>query len=391
MTGRERLLAVLNGQMPDRVPVTLFLADQGHFITQIHPDLDPWDHEACQLKIVAFLREMGCDVLLRCLYGINDPLNIHTGGLFVHQQTADWEVHTEDVRDGQTLIKRSTIRTPGGTLTQDYSIFELRPGTFMYACTRKPIQTEHDLDIAIQYEPRMPADWPARTRAKLARLKAAVGDDGIVATWTPHGPFNNASLLIDLDRLYSLYLEDYPFYVKLMTFAMERILDYARGMDDAGTDLHCVGGNVPGGFLGKKNYDTYVLPFERKYIEFVQAQGTPAMYHNCGQVMGLVDSYKALGVRVVEPFSPVPLGDVTDLAAVKRTVNGAYVMLSGVDQVNILQQGTVDDVERATERAILSGKPGGGFILQSIDFLEYGTPLENLEAFVKTALKHAAY
>ena len=37
-----------------------------------------------------------------------------------------------------------------------------------------------------------------------------------------------------------------------------------------------------------------------------------------------------------------------------------------------------------------SGKtnpPKGKFILQSADFIEYGTPLENLEAFVKTGIE----
>jgi hypothetical protein len=27
-----------------------------------------------------------------------------------------------------------------------------------------------------------------------------------------------------------------------------------------------------------------------------------------------------------------------------------------------------------------AGKPGGGFIMQPVDFLEYGTPPENVEA-----------
>ncbi len=66
-------------------------------------------------------------------------------------------------------------------------------------------------------------------------------------------------------------------------------------------------------------------------------------------------------------------------------------MLSGVDQVNVLQKGTIDHVKRATEQVIRTGKPGGGFILQPVDFLEYGTPLENIEAYAATALEHAAY
>ena len=78
--------------------------------------------------------------------------------------------------------------------------------------------------------------------------------------------------LIDHEQLYTLFLTDYEFYEKLMTFAMTRILDYARAMDEAGVDVQCVGGNVPGGFLGKKTYDRYILPFERKYIEFLQRE-----------------------------------------------------------------------------------------------------------------------
>jgi hypothetical protein len=114
------------------------------------------------------------------------------------------------------------------------------------------------------------------------------------------------------------------------------------------------------------------------------------MYHNCGQIMNLAEPYKTLGARIVEPFSPPPLGDA-DLDAAKQIAGNAYIVLSGVDQVNVLQNGTPADVRAATEKAILAGKPGGGFILQSVDFLEYGTPTGNIETFVATALEHASY
>ncbi len=390
MTSRERFLAVLNGRLPDRVPVTLFICDGGHFLNQLHPEIDSWDHHALQLKVIEVQKRFGADVFVRMLYGVNDPLHIHMGGLDVSQQTETWEVRTEHIAHGNTQIARSTICTPAGTLTQDFSTTEVRPGTFVFACTKKPVQSEADLDIAIRYEPRMPAHWPEQVRQRVAAIRAALGDDGILGTWTPHGPFNNASLLVDHDVLYSLFRVDYPFYEKLMNFAMERILDYTSAIDAAGPDVHCVGGNVPGGFLGRANYDRFILPFERRYIDFVQRHGRPAMYHNCGQIMNLVESYKSLGARIVEPFGPYPLGDA-DLARAKSIVGDAYVILSGVDQVNVLQNGSLDDVRRATVAAMEAGKPGGRFIMQSIDFLEYGTPPENIQAFVDTALAHAAY
>ena len=161
MTGRERFLKVFKGEMPDRVPVTLFIVEQGHFLTQIYPDLDPQDFDTLHMKVVELQRELGVDLFVRLLYGIYDPLNIIYGGLDTSQQTENWEVKIEKVRNGNTLIERATIRTPDGTLTQDFSINELRPGTFMYACTKHPIEKPEDVEIAAKYEPSMPDWWPA--------------------------------------------------------------------------------------------------------------------------------------------------------------------------------------------------------------------------------------
>ena len=70
--------------------------------------------------------------------------------------------------------------------------------------------------------------------------------------------------------------------------------------------------------------------------------------------MNLVESYKELGARIIEPFSPHPLGDA-DLQKAKEMVDGAYVILGGVDQVNVLQKGTVEDEKIATQRTITAG------------------------------------
>ncbi|MEI6647757.1 MAG: uroporphyrinogen decarboxylase family protein [bacterium] len=392
MTARERLLAALQGRKPDRVPVTLFIIDQGHFLNQMCPGVATDEHLQLQLKVIELQKQFGCDVFVRVLYGLMDPLSLIYGGVDVSQQTDDWRVSTEEHRDGSTRIQRSTIRTPAGTLTQEFAIAEMRPGTFCYNCIRHPISCMKDLEIASRYEPSMPPHWEAHARRWLGTVKAAVGDAGIVGSWSPYGPYNTGSLLVDLNTLYGAPLVEPEFHAKLMEFAIRRSTPYLRAIDAAGVDVHCIGGNVGGGMIGRRVYDEHLLSYERRYIEIVQENGTPGMYHNCGQIMDLVDSYKALGVKAVEPFSPPPLGDCDDLAAARRQVDGAYAVLSGIDQVNVLQKGTVDDVKRATEKAIRAGKEGGGgFILQPVDFLEYGTPEENVQAYVETALDLAAY
>jgi len=392
MTPRQRFKAVLRGDLPDRVPVTLFIQDQGHFINQMYPQLDPWDATTIQLKVIELSRQFGADVFVRLLFGTLDPFQwMFFGGLNVSEQSDSWEVRTEETNDGRTTLRRSEIRTPGGTLRQEFSIDEIRPGTLMYACTEKPVRTMADLELVRRYEPGMPAWWPAAVHDRIAPIRAAVGDDGIVGCWSPHGPFNMASLLIDEQDLYAMFYTDPDFYRELMEVSLARVADYTRAIDAAGIDVHLIGGNVPGGFLGRRNYEQHVLAYERRQVQLAQANGTPAIYHNCGQIMQLVESYKGLGVVGVEPFSPPPqLGDA-DLALVKELVGSAYVVVGGVDQVLVIQGGSVDDVRRATERTMEMGKPGGRFILQNADFLEYGTPPENVEAFVQTAIEHAGY
>jgi uroporphyrinogen decarboxylase len=390
MTSRERFKKVFNGDIPDRVPVTLFIYDQGHFINQVYPDLDPYDFMTTQIKIIELQKQLGCDVFVRLLGDVINP-NIMHGGLDVTQQTENWEVSTEKIKEENNLIQRSTICTPDGELTQDFTTTAQGHGTFVHACTKKPIQTPKDLAIARKYEPGVSKEYKKKVLEHIRKIKDVLGDDGIVGTWGPHGPFNMASLVINHEELYSLFLVEPEFYRDLMEFSLQRSYDYISTLDEAGVDVHCVGGNVPGGFLGRQSYDQYILPYEKKLIDHAQQNGTPAMYHNCGEIMNLIESYRQLGAASVEPFSPPPLGDVADLAKAKELTGAEYVMLSGIDQVNVLQKGTVDETKRVTKAAMNTGKPGGKFIMQPVDFIEYETPMENVEAYVKTALEHADY
>jgi hypothetical protein len=203
MTGRQRFEAVFRGEVPDRVPVTLFIQDQGHFISQLYPELDPWDSLAIQLKTIEVQRELGVDVMARLLFGTLAEFQwVLLGGLDVSRSTDDWQVETSERVEGRTTVRSSTIHTPGGQLQQEYSIDQIRPGTLMYACTRKPVHGRADLELVAAYEPRMLPDYPERLARAVAPVREAVGDDGWVGVWAPHGPFNMASLLVTEDVLY---------------------------------------------------------------------------------------------------------------------------------------------------------------------------------------------
>lgn len=390
MNSRERLLRTINGEVTDRVPVTLFIADHGHFIHQMHPDIDPLDYEQLTFKVIDYQRSLGCDVFVRMIFDLYHPLGICLGGVDDGHETENWKISTRITADGNNLIRKSVITTPEGILTQEFVRTAQNKGTYVYCCTRKPINCEKELDIAMKYEPVMSVEYGETVKQKIRRIKAYLGEDGILGTWVAGGPFNNASMVIDHTELYMLFMTDPQYFDKLMQYTTNRTLAYTQAFIDAGADVMLVGGNVPGGFLGAELYEEFILPYEKKYIGFIQDQGCPAVYHNCGQIMALVNSYKKLGAKVVEPFSPVPLGDA-NLSDAIDIIQGDYVVIGGVDQVNLLQNGTPEEVIRVTKSTIEAGKKNGPFIIQSADFLEYNTPVENVEAFVKTALQNAKY
>ena len=51
----------------------------------------------------------------------------------------------------------------------------------------------------------------------------------------------------------------------------------------------------------------------------------------------------------------------------------------------------MEDVVEATRRTALAAKMKGCNIIQNADFFEYGTPIENIKAFVDTALRYGKY
>ena len=107
--------------------------------------------------------------LCACSTAVNDPLFIHMGGVNTTVQTANWEVATEAIPHGNTTYPAFHDPHSGrNALTQDFSTTEVRPGTFVFACTKKPVATPADLDIAIRYEPRMPAYWKDQVKRRVA-------------------------------------------------------------------------------------------------------------------------------------------------------------------------------------------------------------------------------
>ena len=72
----------------------------------------------------------------------------------------------------------------------------------------------------MRYEPSMDSAFPAQVKKLMTEVKRELGDRGVLAVWVPGAAFNHASMLVELNEIYSLFLTDYAFYEKLLRFCI---------------------------------------------------------------------------------------------------------------------------------------------------------------------------
>jgi len=131
------------------------------------------------------------------------------------------------------------------------------------------------------------------------------------------------------------------------------------------------------GFLSRKFYERFVLPYERRLAGEIRARGVHAYTHTCGAIGDRLDLLLEAGVSGIECLDPPPLGNV-ELSEAKRVMQGRAFIKGNIDSVNVLLRATDDDVVRDVRERLLIGKEGGGFILSTACSVAPGVPPERL-------------
>ena len=95
-------------------------------------------------------------------------------------------------------------------------------------------------------------------------------------------------------------------------------------------------------------------------------------------------------MTVWETVSEPPRGD-NRLAEAKEILGDRICLLGNLDQVNFLKTATPPEVAARTRETVRAGKPGGRYIFSTSDYLEIGTPRENVVAMIEAAKDEGRY
>ena len=161
----------------------------------------------------------------------------------------------------------------------------------------------------------------------------------------------------------------------------------------AETDVECVGiqGNIANGALFSSDYFAeQIEPFEKTVIDAIHAQDAFTIYHNCGAAKKLYPNYKRMCFTVWETVSEAPVGDNT-LQDAKTYFGEEMCLLGNLDQIHFLKTASPQEVAEKTHAVVEVGKPDGQYIFSTSDFLEKGTPLENVKAMIQAAKEAGCY
>ena len=157
---------------------------------------------------------------------------------------------------------------------------------------------------------------------------------------------------------------------------------------DAGADVLSYAGNIANAkLISPRFYRTYILPYEREFVEFIQSQGAIVLYHNCGYARNLLPLYTELNLGAYESLTPPPYGDTILEDAVQ--ILGKQTALSGnIDQITLLREGTPEEIEATVKETLDTVRGRSHFILATTDYFNEATPHDSIHALAEAGQKH---
>jgi len=368
MTGKERMMLAIDGQKPDRLPVTIHQWQQYHL-----------DRHMGGMDALSAFRATGMDAAIQYFEAM--------GQFWVPQaekyivQTPQWREEVRLVRsDGTERVLDHVITTPEGELTYRTAANATTTWILRYL-----IQRPEDVELIDRYMPVARLD-----RRAVAAAYDALGDDGILRgfVWGDQaGCWQHACCLMDVSELILAAVDDPGWVHRLLGVLLARKLRFVEeSLAGAKFDLIETGGGAGSDtVISPTMHREFCLPYDRQVHRAVHQAGLKVTYHTCGGMVHILDEIVANETDASETLSPPGTGgNVTDPAAVRRAFAGKVSLIGGMDQHNVLTRGTPEQIRREVRRLFEGFGPDGGYILSASDHF-FDTPPDHLRAYAEAA------
>jgi MtaA/CmuA family methyltransferase len=336
MTGRERVLAVLNGHHPDHrpyMPITMMFAA-----------------DILGVKYGQYIRD----------HKTMADAQIKTAELFGFDHVSTIAPTSEAVDLGAKF--QWFDDQPPGIVEQEALL------TDKSALARLPAP---DTVLGESMEDRVRG---------VELLRRRVGNDLIIEGWV-EGPCSDAADLRGINRLMVDFSDDPAFVAALFDYSVELATGFAAAQVEAGADVIGIG-DPPASLVGPRIYKEQVWSWQKKLVDAIHARGGRVRLHICGNTRRILGGMGKLGCDIVDVDSPVPM----ELA---RTEMGPLQTLIGnLDPVRDVRNGSPESIQQSLDA--LQQKAGKRWVVGAGCEIVRDTPHENMHTMRMFVQSHTA-
>ncbi len=355
MSSKERVLATLARQEPDRVPIN-YEANPG--IDQrlkTHFGLDPKAGVALRDRLGVDFRGVGARYTGARLHPEIPGRNV----------CATWGWRTRYVEHGT-----------GGYW--DYCDFPL---------------VAADVETVAKWPMPSPDDYDYSNIAKACEEKKEyavyIGNPGLACI------MNTAGFLRSMEQMFVDLALDEPAGLLMIDRMLAVQLEVARRELEAakgGVDFMWIGedlGTQHTPLISMETFQKHIKPRHKPFFDLAKAYNLPVMMHTCGSSSWAYDEYISMGLTAADTLQP----EATNMspAYLKKTFGDRLAFHGCISTAGPVSFGTVDDVVADCRRTLEIMMPGGGYCFSPTHSLQDNSPTENVVAMYDTAHQFGVY
>jgi len=345
MNARERVLAVLNRETPDRVPVDIWLVPElvQEFKKQLNVEDELDIYRKLDIDKIVWLGIPYKGVILK------DPNE--------HQEINHWGVKYEAVQANQGV---------------EYGEVSFNP--------LKGMETLEELDA---YPWPDPDDFDYETAAEDAKelAKEFVTLGPWVSLFEVYCQMRGLEdALMDtvmnpefLHKALGYIADSQGEMMRRFLVAAEGAIDLVFLSDDMGSQTSLL--------MSPDSFDEFLFPRMKKWCDMIHSFGAKVLFHTDGASEPIIPRLIEAGVDVLNPIQHVC--DGMDCESLKAKYGDKIIFHGGVENQKILPFGSAEDVAVET-RLCLDELGPGGYLPCSCHFAQAGTPIENIMALIET-------
>ena len=362
MTSRERFLAALNHQQPDRPPLDIGATT----LTSMSP--------RCQASLREFLGFIG------------EPLPTNSG---VDERILQWA--GTDFRGVGGIVELPG--TLGRRISETASVncwgirHELVGGQWQITGCPLAGATVDDLNAFPWPEPRIDDSLLAAWQQQAKALR----DGGRYVVIGEHPVFGILELgcwMCGYDDFLMRLAGDtdfvHAFFDRILRIQLAVISQYYSAIGPyidqttSGDDF----GMQTGPLISPESFRTLVAPsFRERIARTRQLANCPYWHHSCGSIFALLDDIIACGVDIINPLQTSACD--MEPARLKAAFGDRLVFWGGVDVQEFLPTATPDEVRREIRTLIDVLGRSGGYVMAPAHNMQDDVPPENIAAWVE--------